>query len=271
VALASLVVSLIAGVLPAGATTQIVRSAGLTATFSYHGTSPMSHHPHLIISDDGKVVYNRAVTSAWCGKECSPNTIAENRTVVHIVRLGSGPPSVVLDLYSGGAHCCFIEQVYSLGANSMNVRKSEYNFGNPGVRLMKLRSGGEGFLSANNAFAYEFTDFAASGMPIEIFDVSHNAFHNVTTDYPSLIRKDAEQWIRAFRAQAGTHYQDTVGVIAAWAADEDMLGHTTAVAKFLVTQAGLGHLNSALSPIEASGQKYVVALQKFLRNHGYTH
>jgi len=30
---------------------------------------------------------------------------------------------------------------------------------------------------------------------------------------------------KGFDAAAATHYQDSVGVIAAWAADEDMLGH----------------------------------------------
>jgi hypothetical protein len=256
--------------LPAGAATQTVKSASLSVTFTYRGTSPLSHHPHLTISENGTVVFNEAVSSAWCGKECSPNIIAEERKVVHIVHLErSGPPSVVLDLYSGGAHCCFIEQVYSVRSHSSLVHKAEHNFGNPGVRLIKLTTGGYGFLSANNVFAYAFTDFAASGMPIEIFSFSANKFHNVTDLSPHLIQKDANQWMSAFRSQASFHYGDSVGVVAAWAADEDMLGHSAAVARFLAAQAKAGHLNSAISPYESSGQKYVIALQKFLRKYGY--
>jgi hypothetical protein len=260
------------GLIPgAGAATQTVKEEGLAATFTYHGTSPLSQNPHLEITQDGKVVFDQPVSSLWCGKECSPNVIAGARNVVHIVRLQRlGPPSVVLDLYSGGAHCCAIEQVYSFEANSARIHKTEHDFGDPGVQLVKLGAGGSyDFLSANDVFAYAFTDFAASGLPIEILSFSGDAFHNVTRSFPGLIAKDAKQWMSAFDQQASSHYQDSVGVVAAWAADEDMLGHSASVARFLAHQAQAGHLNSALSPVTSSGRKYVVALQKFLRQNGY--
>lgn len=39
------------------------------------------------------------------------------------------------------------------------------------------------------------------------------------------------------------HYRDSVGVIAAWAADEDMLGHSRLVSRYLAQQQRAGHLN----------------------------
>jgi hypothetical protein len=265
------IVSLATSTAIAGATTQTASRGGEVATFTFHGTSPISENPYLKITLDGKAVYQQRVSSRWCGTECSANVIAGARQVIHVVRLQpKGSLSVVLDLYTGGAHCCFVEQVYSFKPNSSIIEKSEHNFGDPGVRLVKLSTDGTvDFLSANDAFAYEFTDYAASGMPIEILNFSHNAFRNVTRSYPTLIAKDAQQWIKAFWSQAGDHYQDSVGVVAAWAADEDMLGHSSAVAHFLAVQATAGHLNSALSPITPRGQKFVVALQKFLRKQGY--
>jgi hypothetical protein len=92
----------------------------------------------------------------------------------------------------------------------------------------------------------------------------------VTRSFPDLIATDANQWMGAFKAQASSHYQDSVGVIAAWAADEDMLGRSAAVAKFLAVEAKEGHLNSALSPVNPSGEKFVAVLQKFLKSHGYS-
>jgi hypothetical protein len=268
---AAMAASLFTLTAPSGAATQTIKAGDVSVTYTYRGTPPLSGHSRLKISKGGEVVYDQAVTSKWCGSECSPSIIARGRSVVHIVHLSrTGPPSVVLGLYSGGAHCCFVEQVYSLAANSDAVHKAEYNFGNPGVKLVKLSANGRfDFLSANNAFAYAFTDFAASGMPIEIFGFSHDRFHNVTRSFPTLIHKDAARWMNAFRSQAGTHYQDSVGLVAAWAADEDMLGRSAAVARFLTAQATAGHLNSALSPITPSDEKYVLALQKFLRAHGY--
>jgi len=270
-AIVVVVASLFSSISTAAAATQTVTKENVTATFTYHGTAPLTQNSHLKISLNGKVVYDQAVISKWCGKVCSPNVIAGARTVVHVVHLQKkGLPSVVLDLYSGGAHCCAIEQVYSFTSNSAAVQKTEHNFGDPGVHLVKLGAHGSfELLSADDTFAYAFTDYAASGLPIELLSFSHDAFHNVTRSFPNLIAKDANQWMSAFRAQASTHYQDSVGLVAAWAADEDMLGHAAAVASFLANQAKAGHLNSALSPFNPSGQKYVIALQKFLRKHGY--
>jgi hypothetical protein len=62
------------------------------------------------------------------------------------------------------------------------------------------------------------------------------------------------------------HYQDSVGVIAAWAADEDLLGHVKLVRRYLAQQAAAGHLNA---PFDAGGKKFVAKLQRFLRAHGY--
>jgi hypothetical protein len=267
----AIVVSLFALMSAAGAATQTVTTGELTATFTYHGTASLSQDPYLKISLRGKLIYSEPVRSAWCGDECSPNVIAGARNVVHIVHLvQNGRPSVVLDLYSGGAHCCAIEQIYSFKPNSSVIQKTEHNFGDPGVRLVKLGAGGSfDLLSADDAFAYAFTDYAASGFPIEILRFSDHAFHNVTRSFPDLIATDANQWMGAFKAQASSHYQDSVGVIAAWAADEDMLGRSAAVAKFLAVEAKEGHLNSALSPVNPSGERFVAVLQKFLKSHGY--
>jgi hypothetical protein len=54
--------------------------------------------------------------------------------------------------------------------------------------------------------------------------------------------------------------------MAAWAADEDLLGHVKLVNRYLAQQAKAGHLNSPLYP---GGKRFVTKLQKFLRRHGY--
>ena len=65
---------------------------------------------------------------------------------------------------------------------------------------------------------------------------------------------------------ARDHYSDSVGVIAAWAADEDPLGHRQRVSRYLAQQARAGHLNA---PFEAGGRRFIANLQKFLRRRGY--
>ena len=149
--------------------------------------------------------------------------------------------------------------------------KAERNFGDPGDRIEDLGHDGRfEFVTADDAFAYAFTDFAASGLPVQILKFSGGRFHDVTNQYPALIRKDAASWLKAFKGMARQHYADSVGVIAAWAADEYRLGNSAMANRYLSQQAKAGHLKSALAPTVPQGQKFVAALKTFLRRHGYS-
>ena len=245
--------------------------SNVVATYSYAGTYPQSLDSRLEIERSGVVVYDQPVSSKWCGTGCWPNSISPSARVVHVVRLRArGLPNVVLDLYTGGAHCCAVEQVFYFDASTKKYVKVERDFGDPGARLEKLGAGGsDDFVTANDAFAYEFTDFAASGLPIEILKFTNHSFQNVTRSFPTLISTDASQWLKAYEEASSSHYSDTVGVVAAWAADEDLLGHSSEVTTFLMKQVKLGRLNSLLNPKAGSGEKFVLLLQKFLKQQGY--
>ena len=184
----------------------------------------------------------------------------------------TGQPNVVLDLFTGGAHCCSVEQLFTFDPGTMTYAETERNFGDPGAQIEDLGHDGHfEFVTADDAFAYAFTDFAASGLPLQILTFSGSRFQDVTNSYPALIRRDAATWLKAFHHMARQHYADSVGVIAAWAADEYRLGKSATANRFLHQQAKAGHLKSALAPNESQGQRFVAALQKFLRRHGYLH
>lgn len=249
------------------ATTQTASAGDVTATFTFHGKVPKFHGLHLTISRSGAVVYDQPVVAKFCGKLCWPGGVIHSSSV-HVVDLeGTGDPDVVLDLYSGGAHCCTVEQVFSFDPATGTYAKTEQVFGDPAAKIVDLGHDGHfEFLTADDSFAYKFTDFAASGLPIEILTFAGGHFTDVTRSYPKLVAKDAALWLRAFKAQARQHYPDSLGVIAAWAADEDLLGHTKLVKRYLHQQAVAGHLNA---PFGAGGTRFVAKLQRFLRRRGY--
>jgi hypothetical protein len=253
------------------ATTQTASSGGVTATFTYSGTFPNYTGLHLTIAQSGSVLYDQPVRSRTCGKFCAPGATGTRASSVHIIDLDhTGQPNVVLDIYSGGAHCCSIEQVFTFNTGTRTYAKTERNFGDPGTNIKDLNHDGRfEFVTADDRFAYEFTDFAASGLPLQILTFSGGRFHDVTNSYPALIRKDASFWLRTFKGMARQHYVDTVGVIAAWAADEYRLGNSAAANRYLSAQANAGHLKSALGSSVRQGQRFVATLKKFLRRHGY--
>lgn len=253
------------------ATTQTAESGNVTATFTFSGSYPNFTGLHLTIAQGSTMFYDEPVTSTLCGSYCAPGSPSDTTSSVHVLDLEhDGQPDVVLDLYSGGAHCCSIGQIFSFDPGTMTYAMTQHDFGDPGEEIVDLgHNGRHQFLTADDAFAYEFTDFAASGLPVQILTFSHRHFFNVTRHYPKLIARDAARWLKAFNSMATQHYPDSVGVVAAWAADEELLGHVKLVDGFLAMQLKAGHLNSPLSPEEPGGARFVAKLRKFLRTHGY--
>ena len=250
------------------AKTQTASSGSVSATFSFQGKVPNFHGLHMTISRGGTVLYSQPVVSKFCGKLCWPGPAVGRHSSVQVVDLEhDGEPDVVLDLYSGGAHCCTVVEVFSFDAAAATYVETERTFGDPDARVVDLAHNGQfEFLTADDSFAYRFTDFAASGLPIAILTFAGGRFTDVTRSYPKLIAKDAAFWLRAFKRMAGDHYSDSVGVIAAWAADQYLLGHVKLANRYLHQQAVAGHLNA---PFAGGGTRFVVKLEKFLRRRGY--
>src|SRR5437588_3504544 len=240
-AIAFAVVGCFAAAPVALAATQTAQGGNVTATFTFKGAYPKFKGQRLSIAQSGNVLYDQAVASKFCGTLfCGPLSTTSKEPSVHVIDLEhTGQPDVVLDLFSGGAHCCVIEQIFSFDAGSMTYIKTERNFGDPGERIEDLRHDGRfEFLTADDSFAYAFTDYAASGLPIQILTFSNRHFTNVTRSYPKLVARDAARWLRAYHR---TSKQDSVGLIAAWAADEFLLGHRRLVSRYLEQEAKAGH------------------------------
>ncbi len=251
-------------------TTQTASGGGVTATFSFQGKLPNFTNLRLRIAQSGTVLYDAPVVVSLpgsCFDTCWPGSPQRNHPSVSVVYLEpSGTPQVLLDLYSGGAHCCWIAQVYSYDATTNTYEKSEHNFGDPGYAVKDfLHNGQLAFLSADDSFAYAFTDFAASGMPIQIWSFAGGNFIDVTRLFPALIAKDAAAWWTAY--QKAIKYGDDTGLIAAWAADEELLGHKALVDQTLAKEQAAGHLRS---PLTGGGAKFVAQLKQFLKAHRYT-
>jgi hypothetical protein len=258
------------GVPTASATTQTAHAGDVTATFTFQGEAPHFHGLRLTIERGGTALYDQPVVAKLCDKLCWPGPVVGGRRAVQVVDLEhTGEPDVVLDLFSGGAHCCTVVQIFSLDSATMTYVKTEREFGDPDAKVVDLSHDGRfEFLTADDSFAYRFTDYAGSGLPIEILTFAGGHFSDVTRSYPRLVARDAAFWLKAFKRMASDHYSDSVGVIAAWAADEDLLGHVKLVGRFLHQQATAGHLNA---PFGAGGTRFIADLQKFLRRRGYLH
>jgi hypothetical protein len=245
----------------------VARHRSLTATLSYRGRPGSYRDLELTITRGARTLYRGPVTAPQCGHECWPQTDATQSPVRFAALDGAGSADVVLNLYTGGAHCCSVAEVLrpSAAMNGDYVISAEHDFGDPGDRLETI-AGHPVFVTADDTFAYAFTDFADSGLPLALLRLEGVKFADVTGGYPTLVRRDAARWLADYRRASG---KNDVGLIAAWAADEATLDRWPSAHAYLVSQARAGRLTSALYPKSAAGTRFITKLEALLNRDGY--
>ena len=84
-------------------------------------------------------------------------------------RLAAGRSrEAVLSIFTGGAHCCF-ETLIALVDGPSRGRRARQNWGDPGYSGQCTTASYQ-FVTADDRFAYGFTAFAASGLPVQVLD-----------------------------------------------------------------------------------------------------
>lgn len=223
----------------------------------------------VTIARAGKVLYYNAIDC----RDCSPEgqTGAKTAKAIHIVRLVPGQePVVIVDLYAaGGTHCCDISVIFAWTGGG--YRRIDKNWGDPGYALTDIRHDGtKEFLTDDDRFAYEFTDYAHSTMPIEILELAGDRLVNVTRSFPSQVRRDAAYLWQGYEEEHDAH-DATRGSLAAWAADEALLGRWQYALDVLRGRSVNADIKSdqTAGAIGTSTRSFLAHLQRFLKKNGY--
>jgi hypothetical protein len=178
-----------------------------------------------------------------------------------------GEAEVWVDTYTGGAHCCDESRFFSYVPARATYVLTRHGWGDVGYRAKNLdgRAGVE-LVSSDDRFAYVFTDFAESYFPIQLWHVDRGRIVDVTREFPGQIDVNASSlWSRYVNIR-GT--RDVRGVLAAWMADEYLLGREQAGWKALAAANSRGELG-AQDAIWPRGGSYLRALRRFLIKTGY--
>jgi hypothetical protein len=260
-------------VLPAtsAAKTYTAQDRSLSAAITTNGTLTQPAAPTLTITGHGAsgttTLFHGPVSNHACGTGCLVSTAPADPPLRFAPLDGAGSTDLLVNLYSGGANCCTVLDLFrqSAALNGLYVLSASHNFAYAGYRLEKIGSRYV-FITADPTFSTVFTDFADSGLPLQILRLSGVKFIDVTSRYPQLVRADAARWMKAYRKADG---QNDVGLIAPWAADEVRLGRWSSAHAYLVSQARAGRLRSTLFPRAASGTRFIAQLETLLRREGY--
>ena len=212
------------------------------------------------------MLLDRRVDALLCGTLCWPGFATGAPTLAVRDIEHDGSPDVMLSLFSGGAHCCYIEQVYRYDPGTQTYAVVQRLFGDPPARLATI-AGASVFLSADDRFAYRFAAFAFSGLPLQIWSFASGRFVDVTRRYPARVAADAKRWWKrlprqrppAPRRRRARRLGGGRGTARARSAP---------CARTLAAQERLGALrNDGGGP---GGAAFIRALERFLAQTGYS-
>jgi hypothetical protein len=260
--------ALLALAAPALAATETATSGTVTATLSYDHVQDAFEYTNmaLTISRAGTQVLAADPTFGDCDSPyCAPAGFGNIDSVGVQDLDGDGEPEVIVDLYTGGAHCCYVSRFYRWdGAAYVSADR---NFGDPSYKIDDLDGDGvKELITADYRFGYAFTAFAFGVMPIRIYDLRAGRWELVTTRFPDRIRADARSAWTTFTKISRS--EEPRGAIAAWTADQLMLGHRSYAKRTLNRLARQGRLPGDGFPPK-SQRKYVRDLLRFLARRGY--
>lgn len=254
---------------PAAMAKTETRSSGdVTATVTYHGKTPPFKPAHLTISQAGVTVFDAGVKMP-----CKPCGLQApfNKGVLRLRDVdGDGEPEVLLDVFSGGAHCCSYVLVYRFLAFGNTYERIPLALGDPGYVLRDYNKDGRlEFVTGDDRFAYLFTSYADTAFPLTIYQLGEKGFVDVTRKFRRQVRADARRWLRVYR-QALHQKRDVRGVLAAFLADEYLARHSKQGWRVLRRAARKGQLKSPYGDKTGpTGKRYLRKLRGYLRRWGY--
>jgi hypothetical protein len=246
-----------------------VASAGQTeAVFSFERPAEYEYTDlRLAVMRAGQLLFDERVSVRGCAEPyCSPRGIIQGRDAVRVRDLDAdGEPEVLLDVFTGGAHCCLISWV--LRYDDGRYRPQTHDWADAGYRLVDLDDDGRPeFRSADWRFRYQFGSFADSAFPLRVFSYRQGVFKDVTRRHRRLVRADARRWKRLYLQRRDGPY--ALGVLAGWTADQYLLGRKRAAHRYLEAERRAGRLESAF-PGGQGGRTFVRRLKARLRAWGY--
>jgi hypothetical protein len=269
----------VAGVFPATAgardVTQTAQAGDVRATLTYRVAKDVYSRVRLRVVRAGHGLVDDRLRGVTCREGCAtwaPGYGARAGPVRVRDLDADGEPEVLLDLYSGGAHCCVLTAFYRYDAKSAVYRRSVWDFRDAGYEVNDLDADGRPELSSHDdRIDYVFAPYAFSVAPRQIWDWQAGDLLDVTRDFPDAVRADAGKALALYnRARKKRDRIAIRGALAGWTADQCLLGRAAQAWSRLETAYKAGELGKGPRDMGyPAGRQYIDSLRAFLRKTGY--
>ena len=275
----TLAAGVLLGVLPGTAwardVTKTAEWGDVHATLTYREVKDVYSQVRLRIVRAGHGLVDDRLREVTCGKGCA-SWVPGYGARPGILRVrdldADGEPEVLLDLYTGGAHCCAVTGFYRYDGDSGIYRRSVSDFHESGYRLADLDADGRPELSSfDDRFGYVFAPYAFSARPPQIWQWDEGDLVDATRRFTEVVTADARRTLGIYnRARVRGDRVAIRGALAAWSADLCLLGRCQQAWARLETAFKAGELGKGPKEVGfPAGRRYIDALRSFLRKTGY--
>ncbi len=242
------------------------RGGAIAAAVTFTDRDYVFEHLRLTIVRSGRTVLDVPIQRAGCRQCQSFRPVA-----VKVEHLDGGEPEVLVDLFSGGAHCCYFTLILRWDAAAKRYRSTLAYWGNYGSRLVDLDHDGKLEFSAfDERFVYTFSAYVFSAAPIQLWRYRKGRLVDVTRQYPALIRKDAAALWKIYLDGRRQKDVDLRTYVAAYVADQYLLGRGAEAKRVLDLALKRGDLGRGTTMLGSpAGTAFVTELNKLLRKWGY--
>jgi hypothetical protein len=239
------------------------------ATLSWEKADYGVKSPRLVVVRAGATLYDGSPVGDpdTCAAGCIFAGTGADAPLKVLDLGGDAEPEVLVDAFTGGAHCCVLSEILRFTGSAYT--RLETDWGSSGYKLEDLDGDGRPELNGSD-FAFEdaFTSHAASFEPplVLAYDPAQKSgFRDVTRRFPAVVRKNAKDALHDLR-RARRQRAETLGIVAAYAADLYLLGRGRELRPYLQRARKRGDLRTIAGRAPRS---FDAALLKFLRKNGY--
>ena len=185
---------------------------------------------------------------------------------------GDGEPEVLVDLYSGGANCCWYSDSFRFDAaqNGYSARTLRPMTSFPYTLKDFDRDGHVEFRTADYRFAYKYGSNVDTPRPLRIFDWDAGNLVDVTRRFPALAAADAADTYKGYLRYRKVKGANVRGLLAAYLASSYNANNGRVAWRRVVAAYRRGDLKKKFDG-EAGphGKAYLTSLRRFLKKLGY--
>ncbi|MFN2466653.1 MAG: proprotein convertase P-domain-containing protein [Gaiellaceae bacterium] len=251
---------------------KLVRRGGVAAELSFVERAGSFERLRLRIRRAGATLLAAPLAAINCVSCPSEGLLLTGERPLAIRDLDAdGEPEVLLDLYTGGAHCCEYSLIFRYRSGRRAYGRISHFWGNAGYRLTDHdRDRRPELSSLDDRFAYAFVPYAATAAPVQLWQYDRGRLRDVTRRFPAAVRRQADElWMRYVEERRGRH-PEVRGILAAYLADAYLLGREDEAWRRIGAALRRGELGRGRTQAGfPAGRAYLGKLRLFMRRTGY--